>query len=278
MKSCLLPETKMKFLYLTLGKKCADGCDPYEARDSVREIFVELFKLLPGSQVCAMLNENTRVEWPEKDDVPSFCWKGKINRNLIQFWLEYFAKKLTPEQVSVAIKGTPEMLCGEYGELLLNKLEDQDALGSALSLLGKENALSSKASLTLIEKVDASKLSYKLYSSVKDASIRNAILRKASAELKKEILEAGAKAYKEILAKAESIKGKTFTLDAFYLGMSFDDAKAVFSYLFPDLEVEEEVDGSGRDADHALYVPGQSQPFCFADVGDKKVWQFNFGK
>jgi len=275
MKSCALPETKMKFLYLTLGKGTSD---PKQCSSSERQIYDELFKMLPGSQVYAMLNKKTRVVWPKNNKKGWGSWEGEVNRNFIEFWLEDFAKKLTSEQVAVAIKGNPEMLSGEYGELLLNKLEDQESLGAALSLLEKENALSSKASLVLVEKVDASKLSYKLYSSVKNASIRDAIRKKASPALKKEIAEAGEKAYKIIRAKAESLKGKTFTLDAFYLGMSFDELKAVFAYLYPDYEVEEGMDGSGSDADHVLNVPGQSLPFCFADVSDKKVWQFNFGK
>jgi len=86
------------------------------------------------------------------------------------------------------------------------------------------------------------------------------------------------KAFKDICTKAKDASKNTFELDGFYLGMTFDDMKVVFSHHFPSLQIKEAIDGEGKDADHVIYVPGQRSPFCYASVSDKKVYQFNFGK
>ena len=132
--------------------------------------------------------------------------------------------------------------------------------------------------LELIKKLPPQKLDIKVFAAVKSDSGKKAVMAAMPTELKKEAQEYAAKAAGAIIEKAKEFKKETFELQGFYLGMSFDDMKTVFSYHFPDWKIEEAIDGKGDEADHVIYIPGQRSPFCFASVKDKKVYQFNFGK
>lgn len=113
---------------------------------------------------------------------------------------------------------------------------------------------------------------------VKSATLESELLKKLPKDRLQVIVEAKEKAFAALCEKAKAAEKETFALDGFYLGMSFDDMKVVFSHHFPKLEIKEGIDGEGKDADHVIYVPGQRAPFCYASVSDKKVYMFNFGK
>lgn len=130
----------------------------------------------------------------------------------------------------------------------------------------------------LIKKLPKNRLDMKVYNAVKSADAKNAVVEAMPENLKKQVAEAAEKAFSDIFNKAKAASKETFELDGFYLGMSFDDVKVVLAHHFPDWKIKEAIDGEGKDADHVIYVPGQSSPFCYAGVGDKKVYQFNFGK
>lgn len=148
----------------------------------------------------------------------------------------------------------------------------------AYNVLSGGNAKSVELELSLVKKLPKDKIDMAVYNGVKYDGTKKAVNAAMPPELKKQAAEAAEKAYVAIVEKAKNAAKETFELDGFYLGMSFDDMKVVFAHHFPDWQIKEAVDGEGKDADFVIYVPGQKSPFCYADCGDKKVYQFNFGK
>lgn len=148
----------------------------------------------------------------------------------------------------------------------------------AYKVLSGGKAKSAELELSLVKKLPKQKIDMAVYNGVKYDDTKKAVNAAMPPELKKQAAEAAEKAYAAIVEKAKNAAKETFELDGFYLGMSFDDMKVVFAHHFPDWQIKETVDGEGKDADFVIYVPGQKSPFCYADCGDKKVYQFNFGK
>jgi len=148
----------------------------------------------------------------------------------------------------------------------------------AYNVLAGGKAKSRALEMALVKKLPSGKVDMKVFNGVRFADSKKAVNDAMSPEMRKAATEAMADAFKAIREKAKAAAKDTFELDGFYLGMSFDDMKVVFAQHFPKLEIKEVVDGKGEKADYVIYVPGQSTPFCYAGVSDKKVWQFNFGK
>ena len=148
----------------------------------------------------------------------------------------------------------------------------------AYKVLSGGKAKSAELELSLVKKLPKEKVDMAVYNGVKYDDTKKAVNAAMPPELKKQAAEAAEKAYAAILEKAKNAGKETFELEGFYLGMPFDDMKVVFAHHFPDWQIKEAVDGEGKDADFVIYVPGQKSPFCYADCGDKKVYQFNFGK
>ncbi len=148
----------------------------------------------------------------------------------------------------------------------------------AYTVLVSGKAKSKALEHKLVDKLPATKVDMKVYNGVRFDETRKAVMAKMPPELKKVAAAEAEKVFRAICEKAKSAAKEKFELDGFYLGMTFDDMKTVFAHHFPTLEIKEGIDGEGKDADYVIYVPGQSSPFCYASVSDKKVWLFNFGK
>ena len=168
------------------------------------------------------------------------------------------------------------LICAD--ETSWSYFKDSISADIAYTVLAGGKAKSAELELALVKKLPKEKVDMAVYNGVKYDDAKKAVNAAMSPELKKQAAEAAEKAYSAIVEKAKNAAKETFELDGFYLGMSFDDMKVVFAHHFPDWQIKEAVDGEGKDADFVIYVPGQKSPFCYADCGDKKVYQFNFGK
>ena len=168
------------------------------------------------------------------------------------------------------------LICAD--ETSWSYFKDSISADVAYTVLAGGKAKSAELELALVKKLPKEKVDMSVYNGVKYDDTKKAVNAAMSPELKKRAAEAAEKAYAAIVEKAKNAAKETFELDGFYLGMSFDDMKVVFAHHFPDWQIKEAVDGEGKDADFVIYVPGQKSPFCYADCGDKKVYQFNFGK
>ena len=188
------------------------------------------------------------------------------------------------EKAISLIKGCSELNDKELAILLCAKgtpweyFIDSVSSDVAYNVLTNGREKSGYLESALVKKLPNDRLDMKVYNAVKSADAKKAVAEAMPENLKKQVAEATAKAFSDILNKAKAASKETFELDGFYLGMSFDDVKVVLSHHFPDWKIKEAIDGEGKEADHVVYVPGQSSPFCYAGVGDKKVYQFNFGK
>ena len=164
--------------------------------------------------------------------------------------------------------------CGEASRYILPAV----SVESARNLLLSNDVKSDDLEAGLVERIPPAQLDIALYQAVKSAKGKKVIMKNMPAAQKELAAKEQAKAIDKILASAKNAGKETLVFNGFYLGMPFEDAKAMFVHHFPDLEFTEKIDGSGDKADHCIYAPGQSNPFCFASVKDGKVWQFNFGK
>ena len=188
------------------------------------------------------------------------------------------------KKASNLIKGFPKFSDATISELICadetswKYFIDGVSGNVAYDVLSKGKAKSVQLELSLVKKLPKEKVDMAVYNGVKYDDTKKAVNAAMSPELKKQAAEAAEKAYAAILDKAKNAAKETFELDGFYLGMSFDDMKVVFAHHFPDWQIKEAIDGEGKEADFVIYVPGQKSPFCYADCGDKKVYQFNFGK
>lgn len=188
------------------------------------------------------------------------------------------------EAVKNLFSGLPALSSDETVKLLCHNdftwkfLLDKVSAGCAYDIITQKKKANGDLEMELIKKLPSEKLDMKVFAAVKSDAGKKAVLAAMPAEVKKAAQEFATKAAVAIIEKAKEFKKETFELQGFYLGMSFDDMKTVFSYHFPDWKIEEAIDGKGDEADHVIYIPGQRSPFCFASVKDKIVYQFNFGK
>ncbi len=151
---------------------------------------------------------------------------------------------------------------------------DAVSVEEAYQILFRGKASRSADELVLIKKLPQNRVDVNLYRGVWSDAAKKAVYKNLSPEARKVIDDEMEKAFAMICEKAKAVENETFTLDGFYLGMSFDDAKVVFSRHFPQF-----VMSVGADEETmVLEVPWQDSPFCYASVADKKVYQFNFGK
>lgn len=151
---------------------------------------------------------------------------------------------------------------------------DAVSVEGAYQILSRGKASRSADELALIKKLPQNRVDVNLYRGVWSDAAKKAVYKNLSPEARKVIDDEMEKAFTMICEKAKAVENETFTLDGFYLGMSFDDAKVVFSRHFPQF-----VMSVGADEETmVLEVPWQDSPFCYASVADKKVYQFNFGK
>lgn len=198
-------------------------------------------------------------------------------------WSMSWGKKDT-DKANALIKNFPKfndatiatLICAD--ETSWSYFKDSISADVAYTVLAGGKAKSAELELALVKKLPKEKVDMAVYNGVKYDDTKKAVNAAMSPELKKQAAEAAEKAFAAIVEKAKNAAKETFELDGFYLGMSFDDMKVVFAHHFPDWQIKEAIDGKGKDADFVIYVPGQKSPFCYADCGDKKVYQFNFGK
>jgi len=148
----------------------------------------------------------------------------------------------------------------------------------AYNVLLSGKAKTCEVELAMINKLPKEKIDMKLYDGARFAESKKAIYDAMSPEMKRHVAESSENAYKAICEKAKAAAKDTFELDGFYLGMSYDDMKIVFTHHFPKIDIKEKIDGEEKDSDYVMYIDGQRSPFCYATRKDKKVHQFNFGK
>ena len=182
------------------------------------------------------------------------------------------------------VKGIPALTTEETAEVLTSRgngwhlIIDTISPKMAKNVLASGKVASDDLEKALVGRIPPEKLDMKVYRSVKSAQTKKSVLDAMPTAQKELAAKEQAKAIDKILADAKVAGKETLVFKGFYLGMPFADAKAMFVHHFPELEFTEGIDGSGDKADHCIYAPGQSNPFCFASVKDGKVWQFNFGK
>ena len=186
------------------------------------------------------------------------------------------AQKLLSEMPVLSSQEIIELVC--HDNFTWKYLMEKVTADCAYDILINGKAKTSKIEIELIKKLPPQKVDMKVLSGVKSNKGKKAVMDAMPAAVKKVAQEFIKKAAIAIIEKSKEFAKETFELQGFYLGMSFDDMKTVFSYHFPDWKIEEAIDGKGDDADHVIYIPGQRSPFCYASVKDKKVYQFNFGK
>ena len=182
-------------------------------------------------------------------------------------------RKRLPKLDDAALEG---LICGD--EAIWPYFIDLVSADVAYKVLSGGKATSDELEMALFKRLPKDRMDAGLYRGVRSDVAKKAVYDALSPEARKAISESKEKAFAAVCEKAKAAEKETFTLDGFYLGMSFDDMKVVFSHHFPKLEIKEGIDGEGKNADHVIYVPGQRSPFCYASVSDKKVYMFNFGK
>lgn len=149
---------------------------------------------------------------------------------------------------------------------------DSVSVNVAYNVLSGGKAKSAELELALVKKLPKEKIDMAVYNGAKYDETKKAVSAVMPPELKKRAAEAAEKAYASIAEKAKNAAKETFEMDGFYLGMSWEDMKAVFAHHFPELKVNEKDDDGLK-----LYVSNQKSAFCLADK-EKKIYQFNFGK
>lgn len=182
-------------------------------------------------------------------------------------------RKQLPKLDDAALEG---LICGD--EAIWPYFIDLVSADVAYKVLSGGKATSDELEMVLFKRLPKDRMDAGLYRGVRSDVAKKAVYDALSPEVRKAISESKGKAFAAICEKAKAAEKETFALDGFYLGMSFDDMKVVFSHHFPKLEIKEGIDGEGKNADHVIYVPGQRAPFCYVSVSDKKVYMFNFGK
>ena len=182
-------------------------------------------------------------------------------------------RKRLPKLDDAALEG---LICGD--EAIWPYFIDLVSADVAYKVLSGGKATSDELEMALFKRLPKNRMDAGLYRGVRSDVAKKAVYDALSPEARKAISESKEKAFAAVCEKAKAAEKETFALDGFYLGMSFDDMKVVFSHHFPKLEIKEGIDGEGKNADHVIYVPGQRSPFCYASVSDKKVYMFNFGK
>lgn len=148
----------------------------------------------------------------------------------------------------------------------------------AYNILSGGKSKSGELEIALAKMLPQEKIDMKVYTGVRFVSSKKALYDRMSPTVKESVDSSMKAAYKKISMTAKSEAKNTFELHDFYLGMPFDDVKIVLAHHFPEMSIREEIDGKGENADYAIYIDGQSTPFCFARTSDKKVRLFNFGK
>lgn len=130
----------------------------------------------------------------------------------------------------------------------------------------------------LAEKVMSDAIDLDMYNAVKSEKAQKMLVAKMPESVKQEMQANLKKQVDAIIAKAKDAAADTFEAHGFYLGMSIDDAKALFIYYFPDYYVELKRSGDSSDSDWGLYVGGQVRPFCRGELESRRVWRFDFGE
>ena len=267
-----------------------------------------LLKKLPETKMVEMVLERVKnhstSEWNSHDltalnlgvdssnCVRESCDKMKILSSILDKLVEHYKKcergwgwdKGDDEKTMKLLSGMSMLSSQEIIELVCHDdftwkfLIEKVSADCAYDILVKGKLKSSDLEMELIKKLPSQKVDMKVLSGVKSDAGKKAVMLAMPADVKKSAQEFAKKAAVAIIEKSKGFAKETFELEGFYLGMSFEDMKTVFTYHFPDWEIKETIDGEGDEADHVIYIPGQRSPFCYASVKDKKVYQFNFGK
>ena len=196
-------------------------------------------------------------------------WRGTDDKKAADIVTMLPLNRISPESLGKLI-----VSCGEASRYVLPAISSE----SARNLLLSGDAKSDDLEVGLVGRIPPEQLDIALYRAVKSAKGKKAVMDAMPQAQKELAKKEQAKEIGIVWAKSKAAAKETLAYNGFYLGMSFEDAKAMFVHHFPELQFEEGIDGKGNDADYCIYAPGQSNPFCFASVKDGKVYQFNFGK
>ena len=174
---------------------------------------------------------------------------------------------------SIIGKVTPECAYSLLLSKTVSGVDKDSVLGAVqvtVSRVHKDSALE----VAVVKKVSPSKITVDLYDAVKSEAAKKALMARMPAEVKEVVLGKRDSEFAAVVEKAKAASETVFELQGFYLGMNFADMKIVLAHHFPDYTIREDSDGG----DLVVYVPKQSDPFCYASKDDEKVYRFNFGK
>lgn len=194
-------------------------------------------------------------------DEPMFSW-NKDEQALIDRVVGMLPK------LSEAEMGLVLSLAGDGGRLISDSISPE----MAKRILVSGNVTTANIETELAKKISAAEIDVNLYHAVKSDDARKVLSVKMPDSVKAILKAEAEKVFAAICEKAKEAAKSTFELRGFYLGMSMDDAKAVYMHHFPDGDTEVSDDG------FSLYVSGQRVPLCKIYKDTKVVYQLNFDK
>lgn len=157
-----------------------------------------------------------------------------------------------------------------------NEITENDL--AVFNIYDMDEALSlfyGRAELVLCKKIADEDITRKLYDSVKSKEAKKLVKSRMSEEDKLALENEKKERYLKIVEQAKNAANTTYALDGFYLGMTWDDMKAVLEYVFPDYKCTEPEVSSNHI--RKIMIPKQENPFAISDENGAVI-QFNFGK
>lgn len=261
-----LPETKMADM---ARKEIKDKPSKYNVGDWDRN-----WDLVTAANVAAIVKDSeqksklvamilSRAYQIKKISVdePMFVW-NKDEQALIDRVVGMLPK------LSEAEMGLVLSLAGDGGRLISDSISPE----MAKRILVSGNVTTANIETELANKVAATEIDVNLYHAVKSDDARKVLSKKMPDSVKAALRAEAENTFAAIMKKAKDAAKSTFELNGFYLGMTMDDAKAVYLHHFPDGDMEVSDDG------FSLYVSGQRDPLCKIYTDTKVVYQLNFGK
>ena len=194
-------------------------------------------------------------------DEPMYIW-SKENQS------EFDRIVASLPKLSEMETGSVLSLAGDGGRLIMDSISPE--IAKRILISGKK--ISVNVETELAGKVAASDIDLNLYHAVKSDDARKILSAKMPDSVKAALKAESEKVFAAIMKKAKEAAKSTFELNGFYLGMTMDEAKAVYMHHFPDGDMKMSNDG------FSLYVSGQRDPLCKIYTDTKVVYQLNFGK
>lgn len=157
-----------------------------------------------------------------------------------------------------------------------NQLGDRRLIVNGLADLIKKGELSADVVNSNISSLKNGEATIDIYDAIGDKEMKRLVFSKLSVADRATVRARDVTKCESLIAKAEGVANKTFTLGGFYLGMDIEDAEMLIGYYFPEWSNAFGYEGEDKEK-MVLGVPQQDVVFARANK-DGKVWQLNFGK